>query len=91
MDFLGDGYSGFTWNKYLLITSTNTIAIEGAIAGGTIVPPSTFTPDLEAYAFAASGHGEIYLNAYTNLSTTQPAVATSFKPLREVGPWPVSL
>ncbi|KUJ22343.1 uncharacterized protein LY89DRAFT_575724 [Mollisia scopiformis] len=79
VDLLGDGYSSFSWNKYLLISANNTIAIEGAAAGGTIVPPTTFDPDLEAYAFVPPSGHEIFLNAYTNLSTTQPAVATNFK------------
>lgn len=95
MDLLGDGYSSFAYSKYLLITSNNTIAIAGAASDGTIVAPSTFSPDLEAYAFAprsvATSAGDIYLNAYTNLSTKHPAVTTAFKPLKEVGPWPISL
>lgn len=90
VDLLGDGYSSFTYNKYLLI-SNGSLAIAGANASGSIVPPAIFQPDLEAYAFAPSSTDEIFLSAYTNLSTTQPAVTTAFKLLKQVGPWPVSL
>ncbi|CZR50661.1 uncharacterized protein PAC_00535 [Phialocephala subalpina] len=89
VDLLGDGYSSFTYNKYLLI-SNGSQAIAGANASGSIVPPAIFQPDLEAYAFAPSSTDEIFLSAYTNLSTTQPAVTTAFKLLKQVGPWPVS-
>ncbi|KAE8445006.1 hypothetical protein EG329_014012 [Mollisiaceae sp. DMI_Dod_QoI] len=93
VDLLGDGYSSFTYNKYVLITSTNSAAIAGATAGGTVAPPSTFQPELETYAFvprSATSTPEIFLNAYTNLSTTKPAITTTFRPLKKVGPWPVS-
>ncbi|KAF8863394.1 hypothetical protein BDZ45DRAFT_722507 [Acephala macrosclerotiorum] len=89
VDLLGDGYSSFTYNKYLLI-SNGSLAIQGANATGSIVPPATFVPDLDAYAFVPGSKDDIFLNAYTNLSTTQPAVTTSFKLLEKVGPWPVS-
>jgi hypothetical protein len=94
VDLLNDGYSSFAYNGYLLLSNNNTIAIVGAEADGTIVAPSTFLPDLEAYAYAptvATSTGEIYLDAYTNLSSTQPSVTTRFKTLEAVGPWPLNL
>jgi hypothetical protein len=97
VDVLGDGYSSFNYNEYLLLTSNNTIGLAGAAADGTTPVPATFSPDLEAYAFAPcddknkATEGEIYLNAFNNLSTTDPVVTTLYKPQKSLGPWPLHL
>jgi hypothetical protein len=72
------------------LSANNTIAQQGADADGTIPVNATFTPDLETYAFVPkSKSGEIYLNAYTNISTTKPAVTTKFTPLKSIGRYPL--
>jgi hypothetical protein len=96
VDILGDGYSSFTYNQYLLITGTHTVALEGAAADGTTAVPASFDPNLETYAYVPCNEkprskDEIYLNAFTNLSSTTPAVTTLFKSLPSVGPWPLDL
>lgn len=92
VDLLGDGYSGFAYEKVILMTATNLIAQEGAAAYGESVYPSTFIPPNNAYAFTKKGEecGEIFLNAYTNLSSC-PAVATRFQSQSAIGPWPYDL
>lgn len=89
VDLLGDGYSPFAFNKLILVEATSAIARAGAAAYGETVYPSTFVPPNNAYAFTRKGEesGEIFLNAYTNLSSC-PAVTTRFQPQPAVGPWP---
>lgn len=95
VDLLGDGYSNFVYEKYLVLTASNALAIEGAEAYGQIIIPATFEPANNAYAYwSRSGNGEesdtIFLNAYTNVSN-HAAVATKFKILPSIGPWPFEL
>jgi hypothetical protein len=89
---LGDGYSGFVYEKVILVTTTNTIAQSGAEAYGETAYPATFVPLNNAYAFTNKGSecGEIFLNAYTNL-TDCPAVTTRFEPQPAIGPWPYEM
>ncbi|KFY63313.1 hypothetical protein V496_04027 [Pseudogymnoascus sp. VKM F-4515 (FW-2607)] len=92
VDLLGDGYSSFVYGKYLILTGTNTAAIEGSEAYGQIVIPSTFKPENNSYAFSHHHHspkkGEVFLNAYSNESDSA-VVKTKFTPLPSVGPWPL--
>jgi len=93
VDLLGDGYSSFVYEKYLLLTATNAVAIAGTEMYGIGAVPATFDPPNEAYGHAtppeAYERGEIFLDAYTNLP--YPAVTTHFYPLPFVGPWPLDL
>lgn len=93
MDLLGDGYSSFSYSKYLPVTSTNLIAQAGAVSYGEIPIPANFSPLDEAYGFenADGENKEIFLNAYTDLSTTQPSITTKFKPTWDIAPWPLNL
>ena len=93
VDLLGDGYSSFAYSTYILLSSDSVIAQQGAQAYGEIPVPTNFTPSLNAYAFESVGDDsqEIFLDAYTNLSSTHPAVTTRFKPTWSVGPWPFEL
>ncbi|KFX90932.1 hypothetical protein V490_06193 [Pseudogymnoascus sp. VKM F-3557] len=89
VDLLGDGYSNFVYNKYLIMTGTNTAAIEGAEAYGEIAVPATFKPENNSYAFTHSTKGgQIYMNAYTNESDSA-VVTTKFRPLPAIVPWPL--
>ncbi|EKD15513.1 hypothetical protein MBM_06141 [Drepanopeziza brunnea f. sp. 'multigermtubi' MB_m1] len=98
VDLLGDGYSSFNYNKYLLLTYSNVLAIAGAGTDGTIPVPSTFKPNLEAYAYSSSQSypGEISFDAYTTAfatNATSPShltVSQKYTPTWEVGPWPVN-
>jgi len=69
----------------------------GAASYGEIVVPANFTPSGQAYGFVPSERGsknppgEVFLNAYTNLSATGPAATTTFTPLPFAGPWPLKL
>ncbi|KAH7364303.1 hypothetical protein BKA65DRAFT_490970 [Rhexocercosporidium sp. MPI-PUGE-AT-0058] len=94
VDLLGDGYSSFTYKKYLLLSATNTQGIAATIEYGTIPVPSTFSPDLEAYAYSAPGigvrPGERYFNAYSALKPPgTPTAAVKFTSIGAVGPWPM--
>jgi hypothetical protein len=96
VDLLGDGYSSFAYEKYILLSSDNLIAQAGAAAYGQIPAPSNFTPSLDAYAFKNADmvderSQEIFLDAYTNLSRIHPALTTKFKPTRSIAPWPLEL
>ena len=92
MDLLGDGYSGFAYEKLLIVSATNLIAQAGAAAYGEIAYPATFVPPNNAYAFTNKGEecGEIFLNAYTNLSDCA-AVTTRYEPQPVIGPWSFDL
>jgi len=92
VDLLGDGYSSFAYEKYILVSSDNLVAQEGAAVYGEIPIPTNFTPSLDAYAFknVDSKLKEIFLDAYTNLSYTHPAITTRFKPTRSIAPWPLN-
>ncbi|KAH9221514.1 hypothetical protein DL95DRAFT_381793 [Leptodontidium sp. 2 PMI_412] len=95
VDLLGDGYSSFTYKKYLLLSATNVIGINATLGYGTIPVPSTFSPNLEAYAHSASGNGMIsgerYFNAYSALKPPgTPTAAVKFNSIGGVGPWPIS-
>ena len=94
MDLLGDGYSSFVYEKYLLVTETNLIAQAGVSLYGETPILSSFSPPGEAYGYVAPSRatkpGEVYLNAYTLLSNT-PAVTTNFAPIGTIGPWPLDL
>ena len=96
VDLLGDGYSSFAYEKYILISSDNLVALGGAASYGQIPVPTNFTPSLDAYAFKSAdmvdkGSQEIFLDAYTDLSSIHPAVTTKFKPTRGIAPWPLDL
>jgi len=95
VDLIGDGYSSFNYNKYLLLTSTNAIAIAGAAADGTTPVPASFSPSLEAYARSPPHHGvapgELFFKAYSALETPDPTFTTTFSALPDVGPWPLQL
>jgi len=96
VDLLGDGYSSFAYSKYILLSSDSLVAQQGAASYGQVPVPSNFTPNLDAYAFqnaeiVDASSQEIYLDAFTNLSSTHPAVTTKFKPTRNIGPWPLEL
>ncbi|KAF4636092.1 hypothetical protein G7Y89_g1988 [Cudoniella acicularis] len=88
------GFGNFTISdfEYLLLTSTDIIAINGSLVYGTDTVPATFDPPLEAYAFVKSVHGnnagETYLDAYVNGSDCA-AVTTKFSPTNDPGAWPV--
>ncbi|KFY99481.1 hypothetical protein V500_01359 [Pseudogymnoascus sp. VKM F-4518 (FW-2643)] len=72
VDLLGDGYSSFVYGKYLILTGTNTAAIECSEAYGQIVTPATFKPENNSYAFSHSSKGrQIFLNAYTTRATVR--------------------
>lgn len=92
MDLLGDGYSGFAYEANIIVSATNPIAQEGAAAYGETVYPATFIPPNNAYAFTkkGTGCGEIFLNAYTNLSDCA-AVTTRYEPQPSIGPWSYDL
>jgi hypothetical protein len=102
VDLLGDGYSNFAWEKYLLLTSTNEVAINGTFEYGQIPVPATFDPLFEAYKFykTASGNCEPFGNCSqgSQISASafvgdadNPAVMTAFTPLAFVDPWPLNL
>lgn len=96
VDLLGDGYSSFAYEKYILISSDNLVALGGAASYGQIPVPTNFTPSLDAYAFKSAdmvdkGSQEIFLDAYTDLSSIHPVVTTKFKPTRGIAPWPLDL
>lgn len=96
MDVLGDGYSSFTYNKYLFLTSTNTVGLAGVAADGTTPVPASFSPELETYTYVPcegkeKSKGEIYLNAFNNLSSTVPVITTLYKPQSSIGPYPLNL
>ncbi|KAM7204722.1 hypothetical protein V8F20_003506 [Naviculisporaceae sp. PSN 640] len=55
LDMLGDGYSSFRWAPEQLITASNTIAVEGSRAYGTMVSPSKYDPVCEAYKARPNG------------------------------------
>ncbi|OBT67574.1 hypothetical protein VE03_03833 [Pseudogymnoascus sp. 23342-1-I1] len=89
IDLLADNSSSFAYGKYLVLTSTNAAAIAGSQAYGQLAVPASFSPENNAYAFSSrKRRDEIFLNAYTNASTT-PVVTTRFTPLPAVGPWPL--
>lgn len=91
VDLLGDGYSSFAYEKYLLLTADNLVAIAGVAGYGDIPVPSTFTPNGDAYAYAPGSHSEIIFNAFTVLNPVTPAVTTQFTPQPHLGPWPLEL
>ncbi|KAK3374201.1 hypothetical protein B0T24DRAFT_679566 [Lasiosphaeria ovina] len=55
LDLLGDGYSSFRWAPAQLISATNSIALEGSRAYGTVVSPAEYEPLCDAYQVLASG------------------------------------
>jgi hypothetical protein len=93
VDLLGDGYSSFAYEKYILVSSANLIAQQGASVYGEVPIPSNFTSSLDAYAFKSTDDKskEIFFDAYTNLSSSHPAITTKFKPTRSIAPWPLNL
>jgi hypothetical protein len=96
VDLLGDGYSSFTYSEYILVSSDSVIAQQGSQAYGLKAIPANFTPSLDAYAFQKADlvdedSQEIFLDAYTNLSTTYPSVTSRFKSTKNIGPWPLEL
>jgi hypothetical protein len=96
VDILGDGYSNFIYDNYILITASNTIVQNGSAAYGEIPVPAYFQPMNEAYGYVPGENcGEIFLDAYTNLSSNVinpiPAVATRFTPLPKIEPWSLNL
>ncbi|TVY78317.1 hypothetical protein LSUE1_G003884 [Lachnellula suecica] len=87
-NLLGDGYSSYTYSKYLLVTSTNLVAIAGVAMYGTIPVPSNFSSP-QAYAFTNGRDKDVFLDAYTDLLSKEPSVTTRFKPTTEIAPWPL--
>ncbi|KAH7417268.1 hypothetical protein BKA64DRAFT_295493 [Cadophora sp. MPI-SDFR-AT-0126] len=90
VDLFNDGYSSYTYNKYLLITETNLLGIGALPEYGTTPVPATFSPNLEAYGYSgdASCPGERYFNAYSALEPPpKPTVAIKFKDIGIVAPW----
>ncbi|KAK3942498.1 hypothetical protein QBC46DRAFT_72057 [Diplogelasinospora grovesii] len=55
LDLLGDGYSSFRWAPAQLISATNTIAVEGSRAYGTIVSEAEYDPLCDAYRQLSNG------------------------------------
>jgi len=91
VDLLGDGYSSFAYEKYLLLTADNLVAVAGVAAYGDIPVPSTFVPNGDAYAYAPGSDSEIISNAFTVLNPVTPAVTTQFTAKHSLGPWPLEL
>ncbi|KAL2065041.1 hypothetical protein VTL71DRAFT_4181 [Oculimacula yallundae] len=95
VDFLGDGYSSFTYKPYLPISKENTIASAATLEYGTIPIPSTFSPNLEAYAYLSSGESpqarERYLNVSAEAGTpSNLQAAVKFIDVGSVRPWPMN-
>ncbi|KAK0119138.1 hypothetical protein ONS96_012205 [Cadophora gregata f. sp. sojae] len=90
VDLFNDGYSSYTYNKYLLITATNLLGIGALPEYGTVPVPATFSPDLEAYGYSGDTPcpEERYLNAYSAFELApRPTVAMKFKDINKVTPW----
>jgi len=90
VDLFNDGYSSYTYNKYLLITATNLLGIGALPEYGTVPVPATFSPNLEAYGYSedASCPGERYFKAYSAFELPpKPTVAIKFKDTASIGPW----
>ncbi|MCJ1284784.1 hypothetical protein MMC26_004120 [Xylographa opegraphella] len=92
IDLLGDGYSNFRYEKYVLITP-NPVAMVGAAAYGEIPVPSTFEPPCDGYAFKPGSNMNIFFNAYQGLDQAlgrPPTVAVEFEATRSAGPYPLN-
>ncbi|KAH6721374.1 hypothetical protein BKA61DRAFT_468617 [Leptodontidium sp. MPI-SDFR-AT-0119] len=90
VDLFNDGYSSYTYNKYLLITATNQLGIGALPEYGTVPVPATFSPSLEAYGYSGntSCPGEISFDAYSDFKLPPaPTVAIKFKDVGNVAPW----
>jgi len=93
VDLLGDGYSSFSFQEFLIMSADNPLAIAGVEAYTTKAVPSTFRPNLQAYAFTPHGkHGEIFYDAYAvNASKNDcPIVTTKFTPQKHMK-WPMEI
>ncbi|EHL03329.1 hypothetical protein M7I_0546 [Glarea lozoyensis 74030] len=93
VDLLGDGYSSFSFQEYLIISADNPFTIGGVAAYKTIPVPATFRPNGQAYAFTPNGkRGEIYYDAYAaNASSNDPPIVTTkFTPQGHLR-WPMEL
>ncbi|KFY15484.1 hypothetical protein V492_01960 [Pseudogymnoascus sp. VKM F-4246] len=95
VDLLGDGYSNFIYGKYLIITGTHEVAINGSEGYGQVVIRSTFKPENNSYGFFhpdppphSSKTRQIFSDAYEN-GKRDAVVKTNFKPLKSLGPWPL--
>ncbi|KAH7116680.1 hypothetical protein B0J13DRAFT_205170 [Dactylonectria estremocensis] len=86
LDFLGDGYSVFRWVPEQMITASNTGAIDGSEAYGTVVHPSTFAPECDAYATLPGG------NTFFNATSDQTYMSLQFQRLASCQsvPYPLS-
>ncbi|KAH6691412.1 hypothetical protein F5X68DRAFT_252378 [Plectosphaerella plurivora] len=65
LDLLGDGFSSFKWAPEQMITASNPDAISGSREYGTVVYPSTFEPECNAYARDGDG---TYFRAQSDLA-----------------------
>ncbi|MCJ1382166.1 hypothetical protein MMC17_005278 [Xylographa soralifera] len=92
VDLLGDGYSNFRYEKYILITA-NPVAMAGAAAYGEIPVPSTFEPPCDGYAFVPGSNKDVFFNAYQGEDQAlgkPPTVAVEFAPAGSAGPYPLN-
>ena len=67
LDLLGDGFSSFKWAPEQMITASNADAISGSREYGTVVYPSTFEPECNAYARDRNGD-TTYFRAQSELA-----------------------
>ncbi|MCJ1394046.1 hypothetical protein MMC18_006924 [Xylographa bjoerkii] len=89
VDLLGDGYSSFRYEKYILITP-NPVAMAGAAVYGEVPIPSTFDPPCDGYAFIPGSKEIVFFNAYQGVDQAlgkPPAVAVEFAPAGSAGPY----
>ncbi|CRK14762.1 hypothetical protein BN1723_010474 [Verticillium longisporum] len=86
LDLLGDGYSVFRWAPEQMITASNKAAIDGSEAYGTVVHPSTFAPQCDAYATLPGGN--TFFKATSN--STYMSFAYSRLPSCKAVPYPLS-
>ncbi|CZT02977.1 uncharacterized protein RCO7_06036 [Rhynchosporium graminicola] len=94
VDFVGDGYSNFAYKPYLLLSKEAEIAINATREYGIVPIPATFSPSLEAYAYAPSCNSlpsvESYFTAYSDLEPRgTPQAAVKFTSVESVKPWPI--
>ncbi|KAI0883292.1 uncharacterized protein GGS22DRAFT_190607 [Annulohypoxylon maeteangense] len=86
VDIFGDGRSSFRWASTFLISSSNSLAIQGAEGYGVTVHPSTFDPPCDAYT--ALSDGTTYTHSQAPGSSKFMTILA--KPSRNHVPYPLS-
>ncbi|KAK3328222.1 hypothetical protein B0T19DRAFT_442137 [Cercophora scortea] len=89
LDLLGDGYSSFRWAPAQLISATNTIAVEGSKAYGTIVSPAEYEPLCDAYH--ALANGATYFKGSSLTSSDFVELEMTQLPRSVLNPYPLEL